>query len=135
MVASSSSEFTVDDAGDALLLAQFRNYTRYHIEYSRKIGNTCFRHFPITLPYDNRTYFLELTDRRLVRSSPQIACDQRPPHTYVTDHVSDEVFEISATGDVTLQPTKVNEIKSTPDNPFPQIRGYDQRILITQPEK
>ena len=45
------------------------------------------------------------------------------------------MFEISATGAVTLQPTKVNEIQSTPDNPFPQIRGYDQRILITQPEK
>ena len=44
-------------------------------DLDKHTGNTCFRHFPITLPYDNRTYFLELTDRRLVRSSPQIACD------------------------------------------------------------
>ena len=73
-----SADVIVDEAGDALLVSQCKNYTEYHITFSRKIGDTCFRHFPVSLSYQNRTYFLEITGPRLIRSSPKLSCDERP---------------------------------------------------------
>ncbi|XP_065670064.1 uncharacterized protein LOC136088898 [Hydra vulgaris] len=130
-----SSGVTVESAGDALLLSKCVNYTRYAINYARKIGNFCFEHFPITLPSSNITFFLEVSDRKLIRTSPRIPCKLRPKHTYLQDSRQNTMYEITAFGRVKIVGTQLDNVLPSKTKPVPRIRGYSKDILVDKPQR
>jgi hypothetical protein len=126
---------TVEPAGDALLLSKCQNHTTYAINYARKIGNFCFEHFPLTLPNSNITYFLEVSDRKLIRTSPQIPCKLRPKHTYLQDPKLNTMYEVTAFGRVKIVKTQLDHVLHSSTKPIPRIRGYSKDIVIDKPQR
>ena len=89
-----------------------------------------------TTPMGNyRLPTLEINDKRLVTASPRIPCDQRSQHTYLEDIITHDIYEVSANGHVRIQELKSEHVKATPDNPIPMLRGYDERMVESRPQK
>ena len=106
----------------------------YRIITTRRIKSTCYRHFPVKLPYKNVTYFLKISDHHLLSSSPKIKCINRPLITYLKDS-NGTYFLISANG--TITPVSVLE-DMTPDPPAFQttrLHGYDDQLLTHSHDK
>ena len=104
----------VEPLGDALEVKKCRPIFDYKIVTNRKIGSRCFRHFPISLPYSNATYFLRITDRHLLSKSPVIKCKNRPPVTYLKAE-NGSYFLIEANGIIipkSVMNDTANEMKS-----------------------
>ena len=90
----------VETMGDALEVKMCKPILNYRIITTRRIKSTCYRHFPVKLPYKNVTYFLKIPDHHLLSSSPKIKCINRPLITYLKDS-NGTYFLISANGTIT----------------------------------
>ena len=124
----------VETMGDTLEVKMCKPILNYRIITTRQIKSTCYHHFLVKLPYKNTTYFLKISDRHLLSSSPKIKCNNRPLITYLKDS-NGTYFLISANGTV----TPVSALESTtPGLPAFQTtrhHGYDNQLLTHSPDK
>jgi hypothetical protein len=67
--------------GDAVIIKRCQVVKNFTINFSKKVNNTCFEHFPITTK--KGMLFLEIHKRRIFKNSPKINCSQRDPFTFI----------------------------------------------------
>ena len=67
----------VHTVGDALQLEQCKKISNYRIHLNRKINDTCYHDFPISIPSDNTTRFLKIFDRQVIKTSSITLCKNR----------------------------------------------------------
>ena len=98
-----------------------------------RIKSTCYHHFPVKLPYKNKTYFLKISDRHLLSKSPKIKCRNRPLVTYLKD-INGTYFVISANGTVTSVPFFRRHYLSYPSSKplefMDMTTGYSPILLV-----
>ena len=121
----------VKPVGDGLEVMSCTSITNFTLRLDRRFGGKCYQDFPVRRGRLNRTYFLRLSDRQLLRISPEIECGDRPERTYIRSHTG-EYYEVFADG--TSYPVNISTdaIKESIVRLKP-IRGYDVRLLKHQP--
>ena len=124
----------VETMGDALEVKMCKPILNYRIITTRRIKSTCYRHFPVKLPYKNVTYFLKISNRHLLSNSPKIKCNGRPLITYLKDSNS-TYFLISANGTVTPVPVLEDTTPDLPAFQTTQLHRYDDRLLTNSPDR
>ena len=75
---------------------------KYRIFTTRMLNKLCYFDFPVSLPHNNKTYFLHIPTRTLRLQSRRIPCQARPTKTYVTNPTN-TIFSINRNGH-----TKIN---------------------------
>ena len=118
--------------GDGLEIAQCLAITNYTLILNRTINTTCYHDFPVLQPHQTEVQFLHIYDRQVVHLSPQIACTDRPSHTYLKDQHND-YFLILGNGTTIQVDPKADVPSHTMRLHLQPIRGYDERLLAKPP--
>ena len=124
----------VETMGDALEVKMCKPILNYRIITTRRIKSTCYHHFPVKVPYKNVTYFLKISDRHLLSTSPKIKCSIRPLIIYLKDS-NGTYFLISANGTVTPVPVLEDVAPELPALQTMRLHGYDNWLLTHFPDK
>ena len=122
----------VHNVGDALQLEQCKKISIYRIHLNRKINDTCYHDFPISIPSDNTARFLKIFDRQVVRTSSITLCKNLPSLTYLRDYNS-EYYLITSEGNVSAFTIQETSLKETATIKLKEIRGFDKRLLSPAP--
>ena len=75
----------VDLAGDVLTVSTCTPIYKYRIFTTLMFNNLCYFYFQVSLPHDNKTYFLHFPIRTLSLQSRRIPCHAQHTKTYVTN--------------------------------------------------
>ena len=128
------SRTQVETMGDALEVKMCKPILNYRIVTTRRIKSPCYHHFPVKLPYKNRTYFLKIYNRHLLSNSAKIKCNNRLLITYLKDS-NGTYFLISANDIITPVPVLEDTTPDLPTFQTTRLHGYDSRLLTHSPDK
>ena len=123
----SNNGYTVEAAGDGLLVSKCLPVYNYSIFWNRTMFSKCWHDFPVYVRSKPGIFFLQLAERRLIQTSGPIKCSSRPTHTYILDKL-DKLWLVDQNGSVKLQPVKKF---FTPHSSFafPRIRGFNNKLI------
>ena len=62
--------YIISSQGDAYLMSQCHNITKYEVFWNRTYNGTCYAKFPVFMHVTQQVKFLQLTDHRLQAHSP-----------------------------------------------------------------
>ena len=101
----SNNGYTVEAAGDGLLVSKCLPVYNYSIFWNCTMFNKCWRDFPVYVRSKPGIFFLQLAESCLIQTSGPIKYSSRPTHTYIF-YKLDKLWLVDQNGSVKLQPVR-----------------------------